>query len=316
MSIVSFSSAQKLDFALRNIPKSIAQKYSLKEKQQNPKTLRIGQHLLGVQVSVQKDNTTIVHTYPIEILGFCDQGLFDPDIVSRPQKRLRFFATHPIEDDLICELYSRVSKYKKENPIRWNPIFEAPTMVAKLLEPSPEPFMLLQAHDTIDDGLSWRNKGEEIFWFVLEEIPQVEPKRCAECDESEVHVSFESIESDVCLDCEKKQAILQWVSPKMRDFVEYILEVEPINECKFENNELYIHVWFGGGTISEYRKKLPEGFLTKKNGSNEGMSQFGGASAYGVRTVDVFSPELGVTLYMSYDDEHGMDAQLWIEPEV
>ena len=124
-----------------------------------------------------------------------------------------------------------------------------------------------------------------------------------------MHTTIKKMSSDP-----QNQQILQWLSPRLHTLVEYMFS-EPINELTFQDNSLYIHIWFGSGTISDYKTLLPDCFVQEKAGSFEGMSKFGGPSAYVGRSLDLVSSELGATLYLSYDAEHGISAKLWVEPQ-
>ena len=161
------------EFARHHIPLNIAMNYKLTCKQQNPLTIRSGMTLLGVEVIPQDGAYPVVHTHPIKILGFCDQGLFT-EKVKRPRKKVRFYEEHPIEHELRVELYTRLSKYRRENrTLGWSH-YEPPTMVAQSLLITEKSYFLLQAHDSLEDSLEWKNNGVEITWFVLEKTPEPE----------------------------------------------------------------------------------------------------------------------------------------------
>ena len=169
------------EFARHHIPLNIAMKYMLTGKPQNPLTIRSGMTLLGVEVIPQDGKYPVVHTYPIKILGFCDQGLFT-EKVKQPRKKIRFYEDHPIDHELRAELYTRLSKYRRENrALGWSH-YEPPTMVAQSLLTTKKSYFLLQAHDSLEDSLEWKNGDSEIKWFVLEETPDPNSKEIKNTD--------------------------------------------------------------------------------------------------------------------------------------
>ena len=160
------------EFARHHIPLNIAMKYTLKNKKQNSATLKKGMTLLGVEVLHQEDGSyPIVKTHPIEVVGFCDQGLFTQK-VQKPRSTIRSHKECPIDEEAQPSMYTSVSRYRKDNKqLGWSH-YEPPTLVAKSLLATDKPYILLQANDSLDDGFSWKNGSTEIIWFVLERTPE------------------------------------------------------------------------------------------------------------------------------------------------
>ena len=522
------------EFARNHIPIEIAKQYTLKEKKQSPTTIRKDQTLLGIEIVPSADGSyPTITIHPIKVLGFCDQGLFSEKI-KRPSKKVRTYKEHPIDSDLLSEIYPRLSKYRKENKgLGWSH-YEPPTMVAQSLLPSKKPYILLQANDTLDDGLSWKNGKSEITWFVLipnpnsgrfqhnekapsaivetiqandkrihpmetyrhlqvgrqcrphhlkkgdlittygvlqqvsfrtspphafnhqhilfgkvvgfvkpthqtsylqpktyveleerltvqttvhffsedtqereekqlpmvqwnyergillgeqvdytqefvkgtwevyptwEEIPkeyliqkgdlcdyapkllllisdlytteicqpieihipslqpqvynqpiqiyalqnQMENKICERCSLQYGEVYFNTIDAPYCIDCTQQVSVLKWSPTTLQPLLQYLFEYETIESMEFEDNSLYLRIQFGNGHVRDYRQFLPTSFVKKSRKSIEVMSKFGGASAYPGIEIEYVSEHPKSTLCLSYDDEHGMDIELWIE---
>ncbi len=163
-------------YARHHISTTIAKQFVLSPKPKNGKTLQAGKTFLGVEVipSSSAEYPT-VNTYALEIIGFCDQYAFS-EKVKRPRKKIRSFKEHPIASECIGDLYKSISKYRKENlgaTTRGGDYdnYEPPTMVAKNLDDTQKPYILFQANETLDDGLSWKNGKSEIVWFELQSTP-------------------------------------------------------------------------------------------------------------------------------------------------
>ena len=159
------------EFARHHIPFFVAMEYTFKNKKQSSTTLKKGMKLLGVEVCHHQDGTyPTVQTHPVEVLGFCDQGLFTKK-VKKPRAVVRQYKDCPIDGSVRSDMYASVSRYRKDNrKLGWSH-YEAPTMVAKSLINKDKPYLLLQANDTLDDGCTWKNGSTEIIWFVLERTP-------------------------------------------------------------------------------------------------------------------------------------------------
>ena len=177
------------EFARHHIPIEIAKQYTLTGKKQSPLTIRKGLTLLGVEIVPSTDGSyPTITTHPIKVLGFCDQGLFSEKI-KRPSKKVRTYKEHPIESDLLSEMYSRLSKYRKEHIAPTTrggnyDLYERPTMVAQSLLATKRPYIILQANDTLDDGLSWKNGKSEIIWFELKPTPELTIEEIATLNEN------------------------------------------------------------------------------------------------------------------------------------
>ena len=161
------------EFARHHIPLELAKRFELTEKIQKSSTIRSGQTLLGIEIVHKEDGSyPIVKTHSIHVIGFCDQGLFDGN-VTRPSKKVRYYKEHPIVPSLIDDLYPRLSTYRKEQKILGWSHYEPPSMIARSLTDTNTPYMLLQSHDTLDEGLSWKNGSTEITWFALQATPEL-----------------------------------------------------------------------------------------------------------------------------------------------
>ena len=172
------------EFARHHIPIEIAKKYTLTGKKQSPLTIRKGLTLLGIEIVPSTDGSyPTITIHPIKVLGFCDQGLFSEKI-KRPSKKVRTYKEHPIDNDLLSEMYPRLSKYRKENKFLGWSHYEPPTMVAQSLLATKRPYIILQANDTLDDGLSWKNGKSEIIWFELKPTPELTIEEIATLNEN------------------------------------------------------------------------------------------------------------------------------------
>lgn len=184
------------EFARHHISFFVAMKYTLKNKKQNSSTLKKGMTLLGVEVLHQEDGSyPIVKTHPVEVLGFCDQGLFTQK-VQKPSAVFRSYKKCPIDREAHPSMYSSVSRYRKDNKqLGWSH-YEAPTMVAKSLLATDKPYILLQANDSLDVGFSWKNGSTEIIWFVLERTPEQDMEEMTKLHPNPPSVIVREIETE------------------------------------------------------------------------------------------------------------------------
>ena len=181
------------EYARTHIPLALAKQYTLTKKKQNPKTLRKGQNLLGIEIKHQAAGSyPIITIHCIKVLGFCEQGLFS-EKVSRPSKKVRVYKEHPIDSDCLSEMITSLSQYRKEHLTATTrggdyANYEPPTMVAQSLLPSKKPYILLQANDTLDDGLSWKNGKSEITWFGLKPTMEITVEEIATPNENAPYI--------------------------------------------------------------------------------------------------------------------------------
>ena len=88
---------------------------------------------------------------------------------------------------------------------------------------------------------------------------------------------------------------------------------ESICEHTKGKDGVYLHIWFGSGQIKDYVNLLPASFIRVDFEITEPLSKFGGVSAYQGVKQRFLSKPLKAELELSHDQEHGMEAKLWVD---